>query len=81
VIKKMFCKTKVSGRFQTVVPAEMRKEFNIKPGTIMEWRTTPEGVMVEFREEVAFEDVYGMVKGVKTNAVEAKKRIQRGEKY
>jgi len=47
----------------------------------MEWITTTEGVKIRFRKKVSLLDIAGIGKTKeKTNAVELKKRAQRGEK-
>lgn len=76
----MTCETKISKGFQTVVPADIRKEFDIGPGDIVEWKTTKNGAKVRFRKKVNIEDIFGMVSGIKTDAVKLKKKVQRGEK-
>ncbi|EKQ51544.1 MAG: looped-hinge helix DNA binding domain, AbrB family [Methanobacterium sp. Maddingley MBC34] len=72
--------TKISRGFQTVVPAEIRKKFDVGPGDIMEWIPTDSGVELRFRKKVNINDILGMVEGPETDAVELKKRAQRGEK-
>jgi AbrB family looped-hinge helix DNA binding protein len=76
----MSCETKISKGFQTVVPSDVRKKFGINPGDIVEWQITKEGVKISFRKKVTIEDIFGMVDGPKTDAVELKKKVQRGEK-
>ncbi|MDO8869562.1 MAG: AbrB/MazE/SpoVT family DNA-binding domain-containing protein [Methanobacteriaceae archaeon] len=71
--------TKLSNGFQTVVPSEIRKIFDIGPGDILEWKPTENGAEIKFRKKVSFQDVAGMVKGEPTDAVELKKKLQRGE--
>jgi len=46
----------------------------------VEWQITEEGVKLSFRKKVTIEDIFGMVDGPKTDAVELKKKVQRGEK-
>lgn len=76
----MSCETKISKGFQTVVPSDVRKKFGINPGDIAEWQITEEGVNISFRKKVTIEDIFGMVDGPKTDAVELKKKVQRGKK-
>ena len=76
----MSCETKISKGFQTVVPSDVRKKFGINPGDIVKWQITKEGVIISFRKKVTIEDIFGMVDGPKTDAVELKKKVQRGEK-
>lgn len=78
----MKSQTKISKGFQTVVPSELRKKFQVDPGDIVEWRSTDEGAMVRFRKKMSLNEIAGIVKsGEKTDAVELKKRAQRGEKF
>lgn len=72
--------TKVSKGFQTVVPSDIRKKFDVGPGDILEWKPTKNGAEVKFRKKVTIDDIFGMVDGPKTDAVELKKKVQRGEK-
>jgi AbrB family looped-hinge helix DNA binding protein len=71
--------TKISNGFQTVVPSEIRKLFDIGPGDILEWKPTETGAEIIFRKKISFQDVAGMVKGKPTDAVKLKKKLQRGE--
>jgi len=73
-------KTIISKDFQTVIPLEIRKKFKLRPGNIMEWQSTKDSVEVKFRKKVTFEDISGIINGPETDAVELKKRVQRGEK-
>lgn len=76
----MFCETKISKGFQTVVPAEIRKDFNLGPGDVLLWKKVNEKIEIQYRKRVSIDDILGVWNGPKTNAVEIKKRIQRGEK-
>jgi bifunctional DNA-binding transcriptional regulator/antitoxin component of YhaV-PrlF toxin-antitoxin module len=76
----MTLKTRLSKGFQTVVPLEIRKLFDIGPGDILEWKPTENGVKIKFRKKVTFQDVEGMVKCESSDAVKLKKKYQRGEK-
>jgi len=76
----MTSQTKISKGFQTVVPSEIRKKFDVWPGDILEWKPTKNGAEIKFRKKVTFQDIAGMVKGEPTDAVELKKKLQRGEK-
>ncbi len=76
----MTCETKISKGFQTVVPSNIRKKFDVSPGDILEWRSTKNGAEIRFRKKVTIEDIFGMVDGPETDAVELKKKVQRGEK-
>lgn len=76
----MITETKISKGFQTVVPSDIRKKFDVGPGDILEWKPTEEGAEVRFRKKVTIDDIFGIVDGPETNAVELKKKLQRGEK-
>lgn len=76
----MVIETKISKGFQTVVPSNIRKLFKVGPGDIVEWRTDKNKVEVLFRKKRTIDDIMGIIDGPKTNSVEMKKRIQRGEK-
>jgi len=76
----MTSETKISKGFQTVVPSEIRKKFDIGPGDILEWKSTTKGAEIRFRKKISFEDIAGMIDIPETDAVELKKRVQRGEK-
>jgi len=66
--------TKISNGFQTVVPSELRKKFQVGPGDIVEWISTDDGVEVRFRKKMSLNDIAGIVEsGEKTDAVELKK--------
>ncbi|MBU4536270.1 MAG: AbrB/MazE/SpoVT family DNA-binding domain-containing protein [Euryarchaeota archaeon] len=72
--------TKISKGFQTVVPAHIRKKFDVGPGGILEWKPTEKGAEIKFRKKVTIDDIYGICDGPKTDAVALKKKVQRGEK-
>ena len=76
----MASETKISRGFQTVVPSDIRKRFDVGPGDILEWITTENGAEIKFRKKVTIDDIFGMVDGPETDAVELKKKVQRGEK-
>jgi len=63
-----------------VVPSDIRKRFDVGPGDILEWITTENGAEIKFRKKVTIDDIFGMVDGPETDAVELKKKVQRGEK-
>lgn len=76
----MFCKTKISNGFQTAVPSKIRKHFQVGPNDIVEWNLTENGLEVSLRKKMEIDDIVGLFGGPKTDAVELKKRAQRGEK-
>ena len=74
----MLSETKVSSKYQTVVPSKIRKQYDVEPGDILEWEKTDEGVLVKFRKRRTLKDIIGII-SVPSDAVELKKKIQRGE--
>ncbi|NYB51213.1 MAG: AbrB/MazE/SpoVT family DNA-binding domain-containing protein [Methanobacteriaceae archaeon] len=76
----MTSETKISKGFQTVVPSDIRKKFDVGPGDILEWKPTKEGAEVRFRKKVTIDDIFGIEDGPETDAVELKKKVQKGEK-
>lgn len=77
----MRCNTKISKGCQTAVPSKIRKHFNVDPMMLCEWKLTDKSLTVNLRKKVEIEDIIGMINTEKrTNVVELKKRIQRGEK-
>lgn len=63
------------------MPAKIRKKHNILPGDVLEWKDTEKGIIVKPRKKVTFQDIIGLIKtkGL-PDAVELKKKLQRGEK-
>ncbi len=50
--------TKIYKNFQTVIPKEIRKEFNIDDNTVIEWNITDNGEpKINFRQKVTLKDV------------------------
>jgi len=75
----MFDETVISKGYQTVVPAKIRRAHDILPGDVLEWIDTEKGIMVQPRKKRTLKDIIGLVKG-EGDAVESKKRIQKGLK-
>ncbi|MBU3967783.1 MAG: AbrB/MazE/SpoVT family DNA-binding domain-containing protein [Euryarchaeota archaeon] len=77
----MLSETIISKGYQTVVPAKIRKAHKITPGDVLEWSDTEKGIIVQPRKKRTFQDIIGLIKteGL-PDAVELKKRIQKGEK-
>ena len=77
----MLSETIISKGYQTVVPAKIRKAHKIAPGDVLEWSDTEKGIIVQPRKKRTFQDIIGLIKtkGL-PDAVELKKRIQKGEK-
>lgn len=56
--------TKIYKNFQTSIPSELRKQFNITTDTIVQWGISDDGQPeISFREKVKLEDIIGIVKG------------------
>ncbi len=77
----MLSETLISKGYQTVVPAKIRKAYNITAGDVLEWTQTEKGIIVQPRKKRTFQDIIGLIKteGL-PDAVELKKKMQRGEK-
>jgi len=51
------------------------------PGDVLEWKDTEAGIILHSRKKVTLEDITGLIgTGEVSDAVELKKRVQRGEK-
>ena len=75
----MLSETLISKGYQTVVPAKIRKAHKIMPGDILEWIDSDKGIIVQPRKKRTLNDIIGLVK-LEGDAVESKKRIQKGLK-
>ncbi|UCH88497.1 MAG: AbrB/MazE/SpoVT family DNA-binding domain-containing protein [Thermoplasmata archaeon] len=73
----MLSETKVSSKYQTVVPSKVRNDFDIEPGDILEWEEKGDHIIIKVRKRVTLNDITGII-SVGGDAVGAKKRIQRG---
>lgn len=52
--------TSIYDKFQTVIPVEIRKEFNLDKSYKIEWKITDEGkVELEFIKELSLDDMIG----------------------
>lgn len=52
--------TKIYDKFQTVIPSEIRKEFNLDKSYKVEWKITDDGkVEVEFIKDLSLDDMIG----------------------
>ena len=52
--------TSIYDKFQTVIPSEIRKEFNLDKSYKIQWKITGEGkVELEFFKELSLEDMVG----------------------
>jgi len=76
----MASETKISKGYQTVVPAELREAYGISPGDRIVWEEEKGEIKVRVRKKKTLKDIIGIVSGrEKTDAVELKKKAQRGE--
>lgn len=76
---KLLMETKISKQYSTVVPASIRKTMDIEPGDILVWELEGRDLKVMPRKKVELNAIIGILdKG--GNALEAKKKIQRGIK-
>lgn len=74
---EILANSKIYKNFQTVIPKEVRKEYNITDNTIIEWiKKDNNELKVNFRKKVTLEDVAGMIK--KEDDVEDDWDIDRG---
>jgi AbrB family looped-hinge helix DNA binding protein len=62
------CITKISNGNQTVVPAKIRKLFNLVPGDRLIWNIENDKVIVEFKKKVTAKDIAGIITGGIVNA-------------
>lgn len=77
---EMVSETKISKGHQTVVPSELREAYGISPGDRLVWREEGGKITVRVRKKKTLKDIIGIVSGkVETDAVELKKKAQRGE--
>ncbi|MBR3197482.1 hypothetical protein [Methanobrevibacter thaueri] len=52
--------TSIYDKFQTVIPVEVRKEFNLDKSYKIEWKITGDGkVELEFIKELSLDDMVG----------------------
>lgn len=66
--------TGIYDKFQTVIPAEIRNEFNLDKSYKIEWKITDDGkVELEFIKDLAIEDMIGRYSAVeKIDSVQLK---------
>lgn len=52
--------TKIYDKYQTVIPSEIRKEFNLDKSYKIQWKITDKGkVELEFIKELSLDDMVG----------------------
>lgn len=75
--------SKIQSNYQTTIPKEIRKNYNIDNDTVVEWAINENGnPEINFRKKRNFKDLVGAFKtDKKTNAVELKRSIYEWEKY
>lgn len=63
--------------YQTVIPKNVRKEFNVTEDTVVEWIKNEKGELnIKFRKKVTLNDVVGMIK--KEDDIECNWDIDKG---
>ena len=75
----MLSKTKISKGYLTVVPKEVRRVSRIQEGDFLEWSFEDDRIVVRPRRPKTLDDIVGLI-SVGGDAVEAKRRLQRGER-
>jgi len=79
MVIELISETKISKGYSTVIPASVRKAIGIKPGDILLWDYDGDELKIIPRKKVNLNNIVGLIKKG-GNAVESKKRIQRGAK-
>ena len=71
--------SKVYGNFQTSIPKEIRKNFNVDKNTILEWGLNGEGkTVITFRTKRDIKNIVGAFSlDEKTNSVDLKKSLHK----
>lgn len=75
--------SKIQSNYQTTIPKEIRKNYDIDNDTIVEWIINENGnPEINFRKKRSFKDLVGAFRtDEKTNAVELKRSLYEWEKY
>ena len=77
IMTEILANSKIYKNFQTVIPKEVRKQFEVTDDTIIEWGKTTDGeLQINFRKKVTLKDVDGMIK--KEDDMEGDWNIDRG---
>ncbi|KZX11483.1 AbrB/MazE/SpoVT family DNA-binding domain-containing protein [Methanobrevibacter filiformis] len=74
--------TKIYDKFQTVIPIEVRKKFNIDgKGYFIEWNINKEGkVELDFVKKLSFEEMVGRYKAkTPIDSLKLKKQFRKGD--
>ena len=69
--------SKIQSNYQTTIPKEIRKNYDIDNDTVVEWAINENGnPEIHFRKKRNFKDLVGAFKSdEKTNAVELKRSL------
>lgn len=75
--------SKIQSNYQTTIPKEIRKNYDIDNDTVVEWAINENGnPEINFRKKRSFKDLVGAFKSdERTNAVELKRSLYEWEKY
>ena len=75
--------SKIQSNYQTTIPKEIRKNYDIDNDTVVEWAINENGnPEINFRKKRNFKDLVGAFKSdEKTNAVDLKRSLYEWEKY
>ena len=75
--------SKIQSNYQTTIPKEIRKNYDIDDDTVVEWAINNNGnPEINFRKKRNFKDLVGAFKSdERTNAVELKRSLCEREKY
>jgi len=73
--------SRVMQNYQTVVPAQIRQRVHAEIGDLLVWTLEDSKIEVVRRKKPSLENLINLGSAKKsTNAIELKKKIQRGEK-
>lgn len=62
-MNEILANSSIYKNYQTVIPKNVRKEFNVTENTIVEWIKNENGELnIKFRKKVTLKDVAGMIK-------------------
>ena len=75
--------SKIQSNYQTTIPKEIRKNYDIDNDTVVEWAINENGSPeINFRKKRSFKNLAGAFKtDENTNAVELKRSLYEWEKY
>lgn len=62
-MNEILANSNIYKNYQTVIPKNVRKEFNVTENTVVEWIENENGELnIKFRKKVTLKDVVGMIK-------------------